>query len=351
MKMMKTPVINHETIASYLAGEMDSEQQIVFREAIRRDRVARVLFDDLQKCWNLMNVNPSTPMDSNQAWENLLGRLQDEGLVSSVSTSSTTEVSTSSTTEASTGSATQVSTGSTTTWLKWAAAILILISLGTFALYRSLFTFDSMMSVYNSEEITLVHTLIDGSVVYLSPGTRIDYTGDNARNLILSGEAFFDVVHNKTSPFTINTQNAIIEVLGTSFNVNNKENLEVFVETGEVRVRLTDRQVTSINLVKGEMLVLDEDIPNKFQVHPDFVMDWRKNTMQFKDELLANIVSVINQNYNSKLVLGEPELNQRRLTVTFHNNSIPLITELISASLNLEIEIFADSTIVLKQRK
>jgi ferric-dicitrate binding protein FerR (iron transport regulator) len=169
--------------------------------------------------------------------------------------------------------------------------------------------------------------------------------------LILSGEAFFDVSHDKTSPFTIKTRNAIIEVLGTSFNVNSKENLEVFVETGEVRVSLTDRQNTSINLIKGEMLVLNEDIPDKFQVHPDFRMDWRKNKMQFKDELLSNIISVINQNYQSNLVLGEPDLNQRRLTVTFHNNSIPLITELISASLNLDIEVFPDSTIVFKHKK
>jgi ferric-dicitrate binding protein FerR (iron transport regulator) len=329
--MMKTLDINYETIASYLAGEMATEQQIMFREAVERDPEARILFADLEKCWMNMETNQNTPIDSNHAWDHLLERLQNDGLVNTP----------------------EVSAGSTIVlpWLKWAAAILILVSLGTFVLYRSLYNPQSMLSVYNDDDITLVHTLNDASVVYLSPGSRIDYPENNARNVILSGEAFFDVIHNETTPFTIKTHHAIIEVLGTSFNVNSKENLEVFVESGEVRVSLTNRQNTSINLVKGEMLVLNEDIPDKFQVHPGFSMDWRKNKMQFKDELLSNIISVINQNYQSNLVLGEPELNQRRLTVTFHNNSIPLITELISASLNLDIEVFPDSTIVFKHKK
>ncbi|HEX3935519.1 MAG TPA: FecR family protein, partial [Puia sp.] len=64
--------------------------------------------------------------------------------------------------------------------------------------------------------------LPDGTHVWLNAGSRITYNknfGASAREVDLSGEAFFDVAHNPASPFIIHTSRIDIKVLGTSFNV------------------------------------------------------------------------------------------------------------------------------------
>jgi transmembrane sensor len=203
---------------------------------------------------------------------------------------------------------------------------------------------------------TLVHTLEDGSVVYLAPGTEIKYPlsiSDNKRVLEMSGEIFIDVTPDINRPFVVQMPEAVIEVLGTSFNVNtrNETGLEVFVETGKVQVSLTGYSHEKIYVESGELLTrsgnkLEKNIPVQ-----GYNTAWRKNQMQFKDEYLANILKVLNHNYNSSFVIQEKELEERRLTVTFYNNSITTITELICLSLNIDHEIKPDSSIVFKQKR
>ncbi|MFT3705233.1 MAG: FecR domain-containing protein [Agriterribacter sp.] len=72
-------------------------------------------------------------------------------------------------------------------------------------------------------------TLSDGSKVWLNAASSIRFPtvfSDTARNVELTGEAYFEVTKNKRSPFTVlvkrsDIQNGsmLVEVLGTHFNV------------------------------------------------------------------------------------------------------------------------------------
>ena len=68
--------------------------------------------------------------------------------------------------------------------------------------------------------------------------------------------------------------------------------------------------------------------------------------MHFKDEELGKILMVINKNFDSKLLIEDPFTSQRKMTVTFFNNSLPAIVDLISLSMNLEASPQADNSVV-----
>lgn len=64
--------------------------------------------------------------------------------------------------------------------------------------------------------------LPDGTDVWLNAGTTIRYPISfmkGKREIILDGEAYFEVVHNEKCPFVVHTYAMDVEVLGTKFNV------------------------------------------------------------------------------------------------------------------------------------
>lgn len=63
--------------------------------------------------------------------------------------------------------------------------------------------------------------LPDGTKVWLNAGSVINYKKDFLQNrqVVLTGEAFFDVAHQDNNPFVVHCSNINIKVLGTAFNV------------------------------------------------------------------------------------------------------------------------------------
>ena len=108
-----------------------------------------------------------------------------------------------------------------------------------------------MIAVRAGDEQVLV-ALNDGSRVTLNNNAELRYPekfrGDK-REVLLSGEAFFEVERNPEKPFTINIEDmAIVEVLGTSFNIRSEESGESTVcwwwkDVFQFQMRTTGRLV------------------------------------------------------------------------------------------------------------
>ena len=86
-------------------------------------------------------------------------------------------------------------------------------------------------------------TLPDGTKVCLNAGAVLDYPmkfARNSREVTISGEAWFDVAHNKAKPFIVKTFLSDVEVLGTKFNLDADESagrFSVTLEEGSIRLR------------------------------------------------------------------------------------------------------------------
>ena len=86
--------------------------------------------------------------------------------------------------------------------------------------------------------------LPDGSNVWLNAGTTMQYPVSfmtDKREVILDGEAYFEVAHNEKSPFVVHTSTLDVEVLGTKFNVEAYSARKIFETSlmeGRVKVKL-----------------------------------------------------------------------------------------------------------------
>lgn len=334
MKLNINNTKDFEIIAKYLAGEMNSDEHSHFEEQIESFPENKNIIQEMKKQWEQMGSYKSKKVvDSNIGWQNLYNRLSADQLIPENKT---------------------VEHRLTPVWVKWAASVIVLMTIASISFYAIFKNNSNIISLQTgTESNTLIQTLNDGSVVYLANNTTFSYPeqfSSDERRVNLKGEAFFDVAPNPKKPFRIETDKVIVEVLGTAFNVKseNDDFFELVVERGKVRVTLkSDPSQTQI-VLPGEKISTNNNLLTKVKNENANYFAWKTKQMQFKDESLINVINVINKNYKSNIKLLNQDLADRRLTVTFYNNSLNTITELICLSLNLKKEEQPDSTIIIK---
>lgn len=93
--------------------------------------------------------------------------------------------------------------------------------------------------------------LPDGSMVLLNRGSHMSYGDDfnaGSREVMLAGEAFFEVRHDPSQPFRVRSKNIITTVVGTSFDVKTKgDEIVITVMRGQVRVSDSTRVFGVVN--------------------------------------------------------------------------------------------------------
>jgi hypothetical protein len=141
--------------------------------------------------------------------------------------------------------------------LALAASFIGLICLGYFSYYQyfsNKSSFEAIIPqhieyVINDTKIVKEIELIDGTKVYLEPGSILHFDklfkGEN-REVYLEGEAFFKVKKNPNKPFLVYYNNIVTKVLGTSFRIGaNKINGQPVVEVATGRVQVSENQKIS----------------------------------------------------------------------------------------------------------
>ncbi|MGB1241692.1 MAG: FecR family protein, partial [Chitinophagales bacterium] len=141
------------------------------------------------------------------------------------------------------------------------AAILLIFFMVGFVFYQSYFNGESpnalVYKTVESEDSILKIPLSDGSIVWLNQHSTLEYPSSfssDLRMVKLKGEAFFEVEEDKRKPFVIEAGEANVKVLGTSFNVINREKtpIEVTVESGKVQFYSKEDKTQEVILVKEE---------------------------------------------------------------------------------------------------
>lgn len=239
------------------------------------------------------------------------------------------------------------SAGSARVWRRVAAAVVLVVCGVSLYLWINSGTAveaEKRVLVNGVGEPTLVTTLEDGSIVYLSEETSIEYPAQFAgdkREISLRGDAFFEITGNRERPFIIHTSSAVIEVLGTSFNVMSKgsDTFSLSVRTGVVKVTARAGG-KSIELKAGETALLDMASDELQRVRTTEPMGFANylQRIYFKDQSIGNIVRVMNERTEGMRIKVAPEVENRLLTVPFSDESPGEIARLISLALNLTYE-------------
>ncbi|HEX8023455.1 MAG TPA: FecR domain-containing protein [Mucilaginibacter sp.] len=145
--------------------------------------------------------------------------------------------------------------------------------------------------------------LPDGSHVWLNAVSTLKYpvafTG-NERLVELTGEAYFEVAHNKAMPFKVKTRQQQVEVLGTHFNINAYTDEKTTATTlleGSVKVTTASRNQKMI-IKPGEQSTVNGDTMNVQEVDTDEAVAWKNGYFLFNDENLAGIMKKVSRWYN-----------------------------------------------------
>ncbi len=217
-------------------------------------------------------------------------------------------------------------------WVQWrrmAAAVVALLICATFVLKY----FDGnsphqevalQSPVAPAARTNNLVQLPDGSVVILSPGSTLDFPdtfeGLPKREVMLTGEAYFDVERMPDKPFIVHSGKLRTTVLGTTFNVKalpGDASITVTVISGKVQVG--DEKETFAVLRPDEQIVyhVEDSKKDVLPVNADALASWKLDDLYCDDITVEQAALLIEERYNVKVQITDELLKQKRFTTTF----------------------------------
>ena len=181
-------------------------------------------------------------------------------------------------------------------------------------------------------------TLSDGTRVLLGPGSQLTVApgfGQMAREVTLTGEARFDVVHDSLRPFIVHTSAASFRDVGTAFAVHSDEadGARVVVTTGAVAVQPASG-ITPVVLRAGDRAVVTRAgtlrVERSSATSEDFV--WTSGTLVFRDASVEQVAADLRRWYGIELRV-DSALANKTVTATFERASATDVGRTIAAVL------------------
>ncbi|WP_010517108.1 FecR family protein [Croceivirga radicis] len=227
-----------------------------------------------------------------------------------------------------------------------AASIALLI-----VLYLN-FTSTSITTYSTGIGETLVVNLTDGTRVQLNSNSKINFEKDNPRAIKLTGEAYFEVAKKlKTNAkFAVKTNDLLVEVFGTKFNVNAHRNkTSVTLDEGLVKLKLANGVTKS--MLPGEHVSyshsMDQTVKASSPKNIKEISSWKNGALEFNGVPLHKVAERIEDIYNVSVEFMDGEAPNQLLTGGLPINNLEICLKAISGATNTEI-IKNDDTISIK---
>lgn len=159
--------------------------------------------------------------------------------------------------------------------------------------------------------------LSDNTVVWLNSGSRLIYpshfTG-KTREVLLYGEAFFEVSKNPEKPFIVKTSELDIKVLGTQFNVSayaEDNAIQTVLKEGSVGIRRKDAGLFDKDIIlKPNQLASFDKISNNTKINEVDVSRyilWTKGMISFDEIDFVRVVKKLERFYNISINFSDPQ--------------------------------------------
>ncbi len=160
--------------------------------------------------------------------------------------------------------------------------------------------------------------LSEGTTVWLNSGSRLVYPAvfpADKREVYLSGEAIFEVVRERQTPFLVNTDNFTVKVVGTVFNISaysGDKYSSAVLERGKIELMGKRNLFTKENLTitPGIRAVYDPEQKSfrQEQVNPGDYLSWRNGYYIFHTEELGNILKKLSRYYDIEISIPDKSL-------------------------------------------
>ena len=301
-------------LVKYLLGEASAEERERVSAWCALDTANRRYFDHFRVLWDAGRaLAPEAAVGEDEAWGRFLERR---------------------------GAAAPAVTVPPVSWfrrlpLRWVAAALILLAAGA-----GVWIYIGRMRTLtlDAQTAALTQTLPDGSEVTLNKHSSLEYPsrfGGSERPVTLHGEGFFRIAPDAHQPFVVRVGDAMVRVLGTSFNVRHRAGgTEVVVETGRVEVSLGDHRQ---EIGPGERALI---APGGTDVQKESSQDalyqyYRTRVFVCRSTPLRELVQVLSEAYDTPIRIDRAGAGDDLLTVNLSDESLARVLDIATQTLGL----------------
>ncbi len=305
-----------ELIPRYLSGNASDAEVQLLEEWVLSSPENKATFTAFKKAWILSGMKAGgVKVNTDQEWESLSGQLFTE-------------------------TKTVALRPRRNAVLRIAAAVAVLL-VAVFLLVQYLGGGEYMeLATQNQVEENL---LPDGSQISMNQFSSVVYAprrDKQYRRVELSGDAFFEVERDTARPFVIQAHDLEIEVLGTAFYVDAREDqpeVQVIVQSGTVAVKAGTAKIT---LTAGEIGIYDKasgtltEQENQDQNY----MAWKTDVLVFEQTTLERVVFDLNRKFHARISIANPALKSCEITATYEGKSLDAIVKIIEKTLSIKAE-------------
>ncbi|WP_440881514.1 FecR family protein [Tenacibaculum sp. C7A-26P2] len=220
-----------------------------------------------------------------------------------------------------------------------AASFLLLISVSSWYFYSDFMKVTHKTSFGEVLELKLS----DGTLVTLNSNSTISYKKNNAREVWLKGEAFFNVSKKRASnaKFWVNTKDLTVEVFGTQFNVNTQKNkTKVFLEEGSVKLSLNNG--LSKNMVPGnyieysshsKKIIVDDHLNSGYDQ-----VAWKNGKLIFINSTLSDALEKVSETYGVNFDFIDEKTKKILITGTVPTTNLEICLNAVKKAANITIK-------------
>lgn len=196
--------------------------------------------------------------------------------------------------------------------------------------------------VFKTSDKKKEFVLSDGSKIILEPQSKLTIArgfGSKTRTVSFTGKAFFNVAKNKNVPFIVDAKGFKVQVLGTQFTLDQKDNNQVYLKEGKVKVDY--RGHTTFLLPKETWLA------NKHGVEKHFYDSDVERIFDFNDMKFDEAITQLEKTYN--ISIEYPDQFKNNIINGDITGNLEKVLQTISFPFNLNVVRNSENKIILKK--
>ncbi len=168
--------------------------------------------------------------------------------------------------------------------------------------------------------------LSDGTKVWLNAGSQLIYPSvfiNKTRQVMLIGEAYFDVAKNPEKPFIVRASDIHVHVLGTRFDISaypEDKMIQTVLEEGKVSLKYSGKGILNrefvVDMVPNQKIELDKLTGEAKSQMVDVrkYVSWKEGMLEFDKVDLIRALKQVERYYSIKIRLADPMIGLYKLS-------------------------------------
>jgi ferric-dicitrate binding protein FerR (iron transport regulator) len=307
-------------IIKFLSGEISDNEMILLKSWLELDPGNRRIFNEENELWQLTSVETKLEnFKTCEAWVNISSKLNLRG-------NSFTGVT--------------ILRKNNFRILIAAATIAFLVAIGGLSLsiaektsFKKITASSITVATKEGEKAHIF--LADSTEIILNSGSTLQYNGQynvKDRNVIFTGEAFFNVRTNPEKPFVVQLNQMSVSATGTRFNIfsfSNEDRVETTLEKGAINVSIKGKE--PVNVKSGQQVVYFVKSKKVLvrDVNTDTYTSWKENKLRFDDTPFEEVLRRIGRKYNVTFEITDRDLLNLKYTATFIDEPVEQVMQML----------------------